>query len=568
MENNDKKDYKIHMTEILKEIEKFKIVNKIIEVNIAKDTISITNTDLGNFKLIIQYLLKHDVKQNLKYVAYNYSNYIFQNYITPDDKYYFLKQFLLLITFLNHYSTTIKLKEYNLYELLNTLLKLIRKLYLIKIFSLKEIAIVTKYTLILSLFRNVTVDAALRLNKSIKNVLVWVAITFFAELFEGQEAEDISDELNYYVNDILSFFEEKFISTHNISFFGNTLIPLTLLNLTQIDELNKENREQIYQLLGRIYEASFDFGFYSHVIEKVRTGLVNITNHKPESVVTKDIRVLDSYIELMKVLNTINRKNNLNEPYYITHGFNFSGNSTGIILQPMLSFPDKGYTLTFSFKWIPEKTNSSKLSLLAFIIDKPEKPFNKKEDFKDFIIFNVFIENSKLCISTKETWNTDIEIQPYTNHLITIKQAEKGILKKRSYISVLINNNIFQESSILGYPSGNMKCLVGYLTYYSEGLGRLTIDYFFTGNIGTILLFNKLFPLETIERIHDLKKDYEKILFFNYSTYLTTERKTETLLHLKNSKIKFEESLFMIISAKVIFLLNIVYTQIVNDSRR
>jgi hypothetical protein len=566
MENNDKKEYKIPMIDILKEIEKFKIVNKIIEVNGVGEAPTITPSDLSHFKLIIQYLLKHDIKQNLKYIAYNYSNYIFQSEISPDDKQFFLKQFLLLITFLNHYSTTVRLKEYNLYELLSTILKLIRKLYLIDIFGLSEVALITKYTLILSLFRNVTTDAALRVNKSIKNVLVWVAITFWSGLFDTHTA-NVSEEINKYTHDVLTFFEEKFISNHNISFYGNTLIPLTLLDLIRIDKLSKDSREYILQLLGKIYETSFDFGFYSHIMGKLRTGLVDVTNHKPLGVVVSDLKTLDSYIELMKTLFTHNKRNNLNEPYYITHGFCFSGgNGTGILLQPMLSFPDKGYTLTFSFKWIPEKSNSERLSLITFVQDRPERVINKREDFKDFIIFTVFIEKGVLCISTKETWRTDIEILPDTNYLVTINQAEKGLLKKRSHISVLINNNIFQENSILGYPSGNMKCLVGYLSFYNDGLGRLTNDYFFTGNIGTIMLFNKLFPLETIERIHDLKRDYEKVLLFNYSTYLTSERKTETLLHLKNSKIKFEESLFMIISAKVRFFDNfLVSTEIFND---
>jgi hypothetical protein len=557
MESNEKKEYKIPLTEILKEIEKFKIINKIIEMNIHIEDLNISNIDIANFKITIQYLLKHDVKQNLKYVAYNYSNYIFMNQITEEDKQYFLKQFLLLITFLNHYSGTIKLKEYNLYELLNMTLKLIRKLYYNKIFGLKEISIITKYTLILSLFRNVINDTAIRVNKSVKNVLVWVAITFFANLWEQQSQEIIYEEVNSFVEEILNFFNEKFLnSASNLTFLSNTLIPLSLLEITKIDKLSKENRDMVFYILGRIYENSFDFEFYTHIMAKLRTGLVNLTNKKPHEVIAGDIKLLDGYIELLKCLNSLNKKNSLNEPYYITHGFNFtSPNNTGIILQPMLSFPEKGYTLTFSFKWIPEGAVSSRISLISFIADKQEKPFNKKEDFKDFILFSIFIEDSRLCIATtKETWKTSIQIEPMHNYLVTVTQAEIGLLKKRSHINVLINNNIFEEGSILGYPSGKMKCLVGYLLYFSEGFGGLATDNYFTGNIGTIMLFNKLFPLTTIQMIHDMKKDYEKALFLNYTTYISTEKKSEALFRLKNNKTKFDENLFMIISAKVIYL--------------
>ena len=104
-------DYKIPIAEILREIDKFKIINKIIELNFNREKFEITNDDLKNFKYNIVYFVNNFNKQRFKNVINSLSLYTFQDEITVEDKFSFLKQFILLV-----YKLVVVLK------ILNTLL--------------------------------------------------------------------------------------------------------------------------------------------------------------------------------------------------------------------------------------------------------------------------------------------------------------------------------------------------------------------------------------------------------------------------------------------------------------
>ena len=111
-----------------------------------------------------------------------------------------------------------------------------------------------------------------------------------------------------------------------------------------------------------------------------------------------------------------------------------------------------------------------------------------------------------------------------------------------------------------GYPSGKMKLQIGYQTAFDEQIFRLNTFYQFTGLMGNVLIFNEVYlAIDIINRIYDLKGDYEYLLYRNYENFggfLTNnldEEKISTMKFFQTlDKYKFEHKIVIMVSSKSI----------------
>jgi len=573
-------------------IKEFKVLNRIIETNIPAIESRLYSFNINDFNNY-ETLLKNSEfnKDHLN----NIDNMKQTNKLLEDgeecreeDKNFLTKFFLFIISYQIHFSPQIKSKNINYIEFLFLILKMIKKFLQEDILGIKEISLISKFLIIHSFFSNILKDPVDRISKNIKNVLpIWLMLSLVGLVFDHSKNLNENDT-NSLVSDLIEFINEKLLDNmNNIFILKDSQKFMTLLEILKNQKINSENRQKIIKTVIKVYGNSYDLNFMKSLFKGVKESLVNLTkinegfiknNSTYEEKETQDdLKVIRRDIDLVKatLLNDIQnvygiseflkicslkeKENNLLDPFKISNGFLLkSGMNSGITLSPIISFPKKGYSLVFSFKWLPSASATDKrYNLISFVKDVE---FKKDENIKDFISLSVFIENQRLFIQIKELWNTEIIIQPNQSYLIAILQVEPGFFSRnKSKISVVVNHGIIKSHDILGYPSGKMKCEVGCLTQFDIKSQKIINNFCFTGLIGTIILFVDVFYMDIINRIFELKGEYEMILFKNYEFHIPMISKSveEVLYYMKkNDTHNIEANVAMIISSRVSYILN------------
>jgi hypothetical protein len=124
---------------------------------------------------------------------------------------------------------------------------------------------------------------------------------------------------------------------------------------------------------------------------------------------------------------------------------------------------------------------------------------------------------------------------------------------------VIINNKHI-ESTELSYPSGKVKCLLGYFPRYEDTKNCYINDYHFTGKFGTAILFSEIFTAEFLTAFYDLRGNYEKMLTIKdynssgiekYDTSLNDHVYSSALKYFKTYPKDIDQKVDMIISSKV-----------------
>lgn len=650
--------------EVSKIIDNFIILNKIIEANIGGDFPRINSDDLNAFKTMIFELNKNFSKENFEYVL----NSTRKLEIKEEDdinliRDSFCKYLILLISYLIHYWHQMKSNIF--IENILLTLKLIKKLFIEKILSEKEVIIIIKILLLMSLYTTIFTDDIDRRGKNIKYVLfIWLGISFLTSLFSKnneniEKTKNENKSNNYYENkefnlssndeflsyniflaEIMDFFNKMFLlNPYNISVFSDSIQYLSLLEILKYPNINEENREKIIFVIVKIYGNKFDSKILGFLMKLLRECLVDFSNlfyqkyydsnfsdvfstrktvlsknyqnlkekdENEKTILNFDIEIGSKYIESENKFNKFNLKKNYENTiipiveqdlkildsilFFLQKCFSeekedkirnnykfkkaFMLSNSGISLNPIISFPNKGYTLIFSFKWIPENTSnyvenfsSKRMDLISFIKEKElestKNSKNKKEQLTEkelntLNIMSIYIEENKLFISNKDTQlplDLNFSIKPYTTYVVNICHIQLGILSLgKSKIHIMINNNFSLSTEISGYPSGKVKCLMGCGLKYNKTNNKLENYYHFSGEMGSTILFSEVFCLDVLNKIMELKTDYEKILYRNYEYHGPTNDKelTRVLNYFKTcEKYKFEQLVAMIISPRV-----------------
>jgi hypothetical protein len=622
--------------EVSKIIDNFKILNKIIEVNIGGKFSPINSDDLNAFKITIFELNKNFSKENFEYVL----NSTGKLEIREEDDINLIrdnlcKYLILLISYLIHFWHQMKSNIF--IENILLTLKLIKKLFIEKILTEKEVVIIIKFLLLMSLYTTVFRENVDRRGKNIKYILfIWLGISFLTSLFnknneniENNKNDDknfnlpSSEEIssyNFIIGEIMDFFINiLLVNTYNLSIFGDSVQYLSLLEILKYTMVNQENREKIVFALVKIYGNKFDSKILGFFMKFLRESFVDFSNffyqkyfqskfneysrksvfsknndnllEKKESdkfingnsgvekendylnsennilpILEQDLKIVDSILFFLQKCAYQEKEEKVKNVCKLKNGFMLSEtNKTGISLNPIISFPNKGYTLIFSFKWIPENLIENSLfkrtNLISFIQDKDKDSIKNQKEIikeKDLNIMSIYIEDYKLFISFKENQSPlelNFSIIPNTTYVVNICHLPPGILSLgKSKIYIMINNNFSLSTEIIGYPSGKVKCLVGYGIKLSQSINNLENSYHFSGEMGSTILFSEVFNTEVMNKICDLKTDYEKILFrhYEFNGPINDKELTRNINFFRNcEKYKFEQIVTMLISPRV-----------------
>jgi hypothetical protein len=426
----------ITLSDINKTIDRFKMISKIIEVNIGEE-VPITKEDTDMAKKIFLYQSRNFNKDDFRKAVYG-QPYKLNQEITDQDQLFFLKQLLILSSFFIQYYHVVKFKNVNFSHYLMNILQIIRKMFKEKLLNAKHISIITKYFIITTMSHSIFSDQIDRRGKKFRNVLLLFIFlnNFFPPIIESSN----QDDANYLIKEIIEFLLQHILPNYNNYFILSTHANiLNFLHLLENENILLESKLLINKLLSKIYAHSYRLEIFSFLMKGVRESYINITNQYclneySEKVILKDLCKTNNYIEFLKTMSKINKDNLLEDPFSLSRGFVMNNNyQSGITLGPLITFPKKGYTLIFSFKWYntllteKEKHSSSGSgtfqSLITFIQDKEVK---KTEDMNITNLMSIGIENNRVVIFLKERWDTGLEIKPGVSYLCSLVQTEAG----------------------------------------------------------------------------------------------------------------------------------------------
>jgi hypothetical protein len=579
----------ISIGEIWKIIDKLIIVNKIIEINISPDLLVVDTLDINNFKQIIFDLNKNFSKDNLENILCS-NRTLNINSENEENRIQLIKSFILMFSYLIHYSQA--LKSNNFIEYLFLIFKIVKKLFKEKALCEREIVIFLKYVITMSFFFSIITENLDRRGKNIKNIIyVWLVIAFLKSLYEldiqeekegnlaGPKSEQKSnnESINIILSETLIFIEKNLlINFNNICILGDTTKFLSLIELTKSSEiLSISNRNKILELINRVYGHNMDINAFRYLLTNFSEGFLDTSrinqkilinsNYLPSTTenakLIKNLKMIDASLDIFREFLIYEQNQNISDNFSFKNGFILNESlKTGIKLTPILTFPKKGYSLIFSFRWTPEfESKDKRMTLISFVQTKEDSnQIIKKNQIKEYSIMAIYIQNSKLYISIKDVLDLNFYVKENESYLVNILQFHPGMFSRnRSNISVFVNNKIVTTSEISGYPSGNMQCELGYQTIADENLKVCDYhtDFHFSGIFGTVLLFNEVLNSDTLNKINELKGEYEKMLMMNYerSQPLNNQniKKNMEIFFAHDEKLRVEHKLVMIISSRV-----------------
>lgn len=429
------------------EIKKFIRINNIITINIPDFKCALLTEEdlklLESFDMIFKitsfnYKITSDIEV-LKAIKQK---------LTFEDKESLIKGFILIISFIVHSKSFLIKNGYQAYMLLASIFKAISICYKNDILCDNSIICLSKYILILSLFNNILEDKSDRTNKTIKDkLLVWQICNFIIGLYES-----VNDKNFSYLDQIFEFFEIKIIKNcYNIASLSEvkfnlfqTSYFLNLLELANYNQFNSlESMKVSCNIIGivcKVYKNFFRLSAMKQLVKVIQTVFVNLTNKEPTNIIQKDISSLFTYAsfihEIIKEYISQEAENNI-----LKRGFIMSCQS-GVMISPMLYFPKKGYTLVFSFKWMPpDERHNDRFDIINFIEDVHSKSDLRTNELNSLVSLSVYIQNSKLMLYLKGDYDTNFVVKPEINYIVTIIQEDAGFFSKKSkviYILIIV----------------------------------------------------------------------------------------------------------------------------------
>ena len=473
------------------EIESFiQNINKILEKN-SENTIIINNKDLKLFIINIENLfqndslsiyLSNDSKQEKNNIRFSPD---FIRKIKEEDKICLMKKFILAFCF---YFIEVNLGNY--YERFNIskaifnqknidflIIKKINQLFFSKIFNENHIIIISKFLIGIG---KSSLDYYL-LKDIIKN-------------------SNYDNEIcNKILKEIFSF-----INKENIKFENQKFAKILFYIIDNI-ELNKENKNNIINILLNIYLLNYDKKLFEYLIKSTIYHFEKLGN-KASIIKTKNLNIKNSFISLnLKILflkQLIEKEFDLysQDEFKLFSGFIFEKESSFLQLENIMEYgKEKGITIIFSFNFL--QLTNEKTILLEF------NEISKKSYFRIFcenksLFFSIYQSKKENFIFPKEN---DLKIEEKITYLL-IFSIEKGNPCK---IKVILNDKEYdftlQYGKSFDYPFKSVNSEL----YICKNTNL------YKGYIGTVLLFESYFPKEITQIIMDLKGNYEAILLCN-----------------------------------------------------
>ena len=320
--------------------------------------------------------------------------------------------------------------------------------------------------------------------------LVIDALLSFCNNKKYQLNEDKKKKINNVIDFVINIIKKNIlINFANVCLLSRSKKLFKLIGLSQItsDSITK----RLISLLVEVYKYKFNIDFiFDDLSEQF---LYKIENDYLEN----KIKLLIAKNDFLNLL--YKKEAELLSGELIKNGFYFSDfNNNGIQCQSMNKLPlDHGFSLVVSFKLMTNKTGNKDIKYTIFSLT------NFSSTNKGNNIMNVYIENFKLKIKTKQIFELNNEIRPNEPYVLWINQTkDKKMIIFLNETKTIIKNTFSKE---------NYKISLGC------NINEKNISFNnFIGIIGNFILFKKSLIKDekdnkNITKLLELKGSYEDI---------------------------------------------------------
>jgi hypothetical protein len=478
-----------------------------------------------NNKIYINYITKH----SKKYENVN-SNHTF--------KFIIIYILWLWYKYIILYNENNDIKEFFVKEnnKLNSLLKVIFKLYKDKIFNEKHIEILSKIFIILSICSREKKDLDnlnLLKNKEIQSFYLYTKSIQILNVFINKE--NLTDiELNV-IENYLYFLRENItkdnIPNQLIIYEYNYKSTYSILGFLKLKKINEKIKKQLILLLLDIYSYKFNLDILDSFINIIKRSLINLSE--------KTIEEINNDLNLISMVTEYLRKEE--NPGVFENAFYLSGKNSGFI-QKFSNL--NNLSLYISFILMPHIIKNE-YTLLSIFNSKNENIFKlslKKIDNKKYetcFYLNQKKMEKKIEIEINKIYNLFINLNPFEIYY------DLNFLKNKN--NEKINDNI--DLSNIEILIGNNKLNNEYISSFEGYIGDLII---YNINLDEEKIFDLLKTIKCLSINKNNSTDYfidlENSIFnlnpINFNFYKIKEKIDFVELCIKNNisqKIDFKQ---------------------------
>lgn len=371
--------------------------------------------------------------------------------------------------------------------------KLIQKLFKEGLFSLEEISILLKATLVLSCVRP---NSDIQRSKSICSIkYIKLSLMVLKDLF-NDEINENEQEMLY---DYFVFFEQiilnndyniNIIYSHIQLWFLNKFFSKQSYHLPLQFKLNNK----LLQIVSKIYIGKFDNKVMKAFLADLQSFLINFNTQSNDNLYHNCIQ---ANVQICFIKDLI-EKERIEYSKAIRQGFFFtSSRNSGMMFDSNVKL--KEFTLLFSFKSNHSNIENVNQTLISFRL-------------KNYVnVFSLFIENGRLVvlINKEERKPTQFQINQGDSYICMLtcsKSKRSGTISLSCYCNGVLED--FKSETRVSVKD-EVLCFIGY-----SPEEQATYDHF-EGEMGTIIFFHDKLSDKTIQFLKDLGFDYDKILYLS-----------------------------------------------------
>lgn len=516
------------------------ILNEINNQNIIK----FSPSDLKFCNYCYIYLIRFLNQNSLFYFQYLLTHKPNNLNLINKDK--LLKSILFIITHHSINTPTTK-QSFNFYSNINNI---VIRMFLNKYIQITDIKLIIHFYFILS---------CLNLNKKQTNFtfkhyyiqnfdFIEIAFQLTINTFiTYNNKEELSIDEKQLIASILLFFENKFINENYTNIFSLTTPSFTnkfnVFSLLQFfiktSYINQDQKDIVYtqlkHLFMSIFKCRFNYAtFMKPILNIFKDILINFDKQNILTIKYNFQRLNfilqyfhDVFFEEKKYI-----KNN-----YISNMFYFGKKDAGLVFTVNKIKADK-INVIFSFKLIP-LTNKNRYTLIGFHNENNNLLFyleKEKDETKDKTnIYNLKIKSERT--KNENIIDTNIQITENKTYVFVLSIGNKQIEIKNS------EGNKFSNTSSIGFNfSVGSTILVG-----NNSIKNEKDENTFNGFIGPIIGLKDI-SKEYIDKILQLKNDYEYIIYNSSSFIIDDEILKQNALLYNDNNINIKEHIVFIIS--------------------
>ena len=495
-------------------LEKIKINEKII----------LSNNESLYYSFFIKNLGKIYLSNNMN-INYIYKHSKHFKFINSKSAFKIILIYILFFwyKYKNKYNEKKKIEEFFLREnkKLNNLLKIFYKLYIENQFKEKNVEIISKLFVYLSICDKKNYEN-INSNNEIKSFYFYTkSIQIFSDLFLNKN-NLINEEINL-IDNFLLFIRENIISKSTSNKFllleYNKNSTYSVLNFLKLKQFSQKIQQHLKNILSDIYGYLYNFDLLCSFIDLIKTSLINLFEKKNNEIINdiQKISIIPEFIIDNKKLNVIG------------NSFYLNGKNSGFRKEIK---KDK-FSLYISFILKPDIFKDE--YILISILDSNNVYFNfslKKIDFNKYetiFYYNKLKINYSVNIIIGYCYNIYFTFDPlkiyFKKHQYILKEKISKKKKNENYVILIGYNDNNSNNKNISSFEGYIKDII----IFSSNLNNKDINQLFNytnneKNNNSINVGNIIFKLNTFD--YSQYKNKEEIDFVELNLINNINKKT------------------------------------------